>query len=284
MPREMRVLVLGLATAVVMILVVMSVRSMSVRRRLSHFGLVDSSSAQLQQTGVGDEDLVGLSGLSLTMVDLRGNANITDAGLLHIDVDGIQILKLAECNVSDMGMVTVGRMKNLVFLDISNCKITDKGLEHLAGCSALKTLIAADTHVDGSSFGVLRGLALESLVLDRCPLDSAGLEKVSALPNLITLSVEGCSRVDRWDSILQSANLRNVNLSNTAISERVLGHLVASSGLIEIECRKCEVSSRILSDWIPGKNLRRLDLRSTDVDLHQVKSVESWSLVEIKTR
>ena len=82
-------------------------------------------------------------------------------------------LDLTECSISDDGLERLQVLPNLRWLDLSNCEvITDQGLANLAPLTGL-----------------------EYLDLAGCSVTDAGLAHLAGLKNLRYLNFEGCDKI-----------------------------------------------------------------------------------------
>ena len=59
----------------------------------------------------------------------------------------MKYLNLADTEISDAGLINLGKMAGLESLDLTSTKISDDGLAHLYGLKNLKTLTVRQTEV-----------------------------------------------------------------------------------------------------------------------------------------
>jgi Leucine rich repeat/Leucine Rich repeat len=110
-------------------------------------------------SGVSDDGLSHLKGLTnLEVLDLSGT-NVTDDGLKHLrGLSRLKTLSLGRMNVTDAGMVHLQSLSSLEDLDLSMTKITDAGLVNLQGLRSLTKLHLQMTGITDAGLVHLRGL------------------------------------------------------------------------------------------------------------------------------
>lgn len=118
-------------------------------------------------SGIGDDDLRHLKGMTgLRLLDLSGT-KVTDLGLLHLlDCSSLETLWLWDTAITDVGLDLVARLPSLRQLGLGNTAVTDRGLASLAELVDLRLLQLWGTHVEGPGLEHLHGLkTLESVTL-----------------------------------------------------------------------------------------------------------------------
>jgi hypothetical protein len=131
---------------------------------------------------------------------------ITDEGLAHFQhVPGLEELWLHGCkNITDAGMVHVGKLKQLRYLDLGATKIGDAGLAHLSELSNLEHLeLYYYTKITNSGLAHLAGLnKLTYLRLSFTKIGDRGLlhlEKLCGLKDIVLgrtkVTADGISRL-----------------------------------------------------------------------------------------
>jgi len=128
--------------------------------------------------------LASRAGLTqLRELDLTSCDSIGDMGVswLAMHISSLQVLSLSDCNVSDLCMPHLSRLRRLRELSLKGCRdISDKGLVHLSGLGALQEL-----HL-GMAFGD------EMYVYEQSNISDAGLALLGrAAAALRVLSLEG---------------------------------------------------------------------------------------------
>ena len=95
-----------------------------------------------------DADLAHLTRLPKLEVLFLANVQVTDAGLVHIGhLSRLRHLHLCSPDVSDAGLVHLENLINLETLVLDCIEVTDEGLAHLEGLSNLEWLFVYNTQV-----------------------------------------------------------------------------------------------------------------------------------------
>ncbi len=99
----------------------------------------------LLYTNIADNGLERLAPLKkLRVLDLRGCATVTDAGLAHLPaLENLERLKLRNPSVTDAGMKSIKKMKKLKGLWLEDTQLSDQGLADLEGLTALDEFVPA---------------------------------------------------------------------------------------------------------------------------------------------
>jgi hypothetical protein len=95
------------------------------------------------------------------------------------------VFHLSGQDLTDEGLVYLGQLSNLVWLNLANTKITDAGLQSLAPIKSLTRLHLEKTAIGDAGLSHLSGLEnLEYLNLYGTQVSDAGLENLSGLKKL----------------------------------------------------------------------------------------------------
>lgn len=142
----------------------------------------------LRHTSVGEgiEHLHGLSGLE--ELDLN-YTQVTDAGLVQIGkLSNLKRLNLYDTRITDAGLESLSQLPKLTHLQIGRTQITDAGLQSLKRLKTLELLDLTDSPVTDDGIVQLKELyRLESLILSGTAVSDAGLEYLKKLPRLTTV-------------------------------------------------------------------------------------------------
>jgi len=93
----------------------------------------------------------------LTVVDLRENRKVNDAGLAHFkDCKNLAVLNLRGTQVSDAGLSHFKEFKNLTNLILDDTRVSDVGLPDLAGLRVLVALNLPNTRISLSGYEQLK--------------------------------------------------------------------------------------------------------------------------------
>src|SRR5262249_1308852 len=85
--------------------------------------------------------------------------NVSNDGLKHLQhATSIKRIEFdhVDSQISDDGLLHLGKMKNLEYIDLSELKISDDGIIHLAELTNLRGLDLAMTEIRGMGFEKLR--------------------------------------------------------------------------------------------------------------------------------
>ena len=118
-------------------------------------------------SGIGDDDLRHLKGMSgLRLLDLSAT-KVTDLGLLHLlDCTSLETLWLWDTAITDAALGLVARLPSLRQLGLGNTAVTDEGLAALAELVDLRLLQLWGTQVEGPGLEHLYGMkTLETVSL-----------------------------------------------------------------------------------------------------------------------
>jgi hypothetical protein len=142
---------------------------------------------------------------------LLGADFFSDVFLLYLD--GTQ--------VTDAGLEHLKGLTALQGLSLDGTQVTDAGLEHLKGLTALQGLYLDGTQVTDAGLEHLKGLtALQWLYLDGTQVTDAGLEHLKGLTALQELWLGDTQVTDAGLEHLQGLrSLEEVDLSNTKVTD-----------------------------------------------------------------
>jgi hypothetical protein len=131
----------------------------------------------LELTGIEDDDLDALRGLSRVR-DLRLNGcNITGAGIENFPL--LTELRLEGAHVTDVGMACLAALPRLQFLDVTRTQITGETLKHLSGAKWLEYLYASDTAIRDEHLPALHGLKhLHTISFTGTQVTASGVRKL----------------------------------------------------------------------------------------------------------
>ena len=99
-------------------------------------------------------------------------SNVTDTGLVPIELATLRSLDLTHSGITDAGLVNLRKLTELQSLDLSYNKITGDGLQHIKGLAALQSLDLSNTDITDAGLEHLERFAeLQTLVLWRRQCD-----------------------------------------------------------------------------------------------------------------
>lgn len=136
----------------------------------------------LELTGIEDDDLDALRGLSRVR-DLRlYSCNITGVGIENFPL--LTELRLQDSDADDTGMACLAAQPRLQFLDVTRTQITGETLKHLRGAKWLEYLYASYTAIRDEHLSALHSLKhLHTIDLSGTQVTKKGLARLrEALP------------------------------------------------------------------------------------------------------
>jgi hypothetical protein len=183
----------------------------------------------------------------------------------QFDASQIGDINAAKLELTDEQLVHLKKFKNLFRLNLDNTLVTDKSMPIIGSFRQLNELRLSATDITGSGFNLLDGIPLLTLNLDGMNLKPGNLAKIKSLPkyaavincsrthltaqdlafigkceNLVDLIITGNMQIDD-ESAKCLANLKrleNINLADTAITDKALPILLKLPSLHKITVRR----------------------------------------------
>ncbi|KAI8145392.1 hypothetical protein BJV82DRAFT_666651 [Fennellomyces sp. T-0311] len=202
---------------------------------------------------------LSLSNSSSTMVklSLKGCDVITDSGVRFLEgLRNLEYLDASNCKVTDKGIRSLTRLSQLKYLNLSKTKITDAGLQYLVANACFKD-------------------SLETLLLDGCPAvkSSDTLMLINdAFSGLVSLGLASTG-IGRQTAVSRPklVNLQLLDISHTRLTDDdAIQTICAYKELRELRLAGCsQITLRGLG-WF-AKDLRHLEMiqfpsREQDLD------------------
>ena len=133
-----------------------------------------------------DTILGNLNGLPSLRELHAARSQLSDQGMIHVGaVSGLEFLDIAGTNVTDIGVMRIEGSACLEGLILRSTSITDTGLEHLKRLTRLRHLDLRDTQITDAGLRHLQDLtSLEELRLSRTHVTDAGLKHLKRLTGL----------------------------------------------------------------------------------------------------
>jgi len=130
-------------------------------------------------------------------------------------------LAIPDALPDDAAFASIGRCRNLIWLDLGGATITRDGLDRLADCDQMKQLFLSRTSIRENSLAVLGELALlEELDLSGSDLSDATFAALPGLKNLNSLSLANTQISDASIPVLSRLPaLKSVSLRGTRVSQ-----------------------------------------------------------------
>ena len=170
---------------------------------------------------------VGLSNLE-KMSDLRGMSlkgkNVSDEWLEQLSQIGIirqlEFLLMNNCGVTDHGLKLLENSTHIENLGLPDAKITDVGLKYIKNFSGLYSLNLDNTNISDAGMENLSAFTkLKILSLNNTKLTDVGFKQLRKLTHLGYLSLAGTSITDASLEIIAGFhNLETLDVSNTQVS------------------------------------------------------------------
>lgn len=178
---------------------------------------------KLEINALGANDLSPLAGVapgSVQEISFGGGAFPEDQlqHLAHLtDLVG---LNLNNTKISDAGVDRIAGLKSLRKLGLGDTLITDAGLQKLSGLTNLERLWLSNTPITDAGLEHLQSIpSLRRLILYGTQITDAGLGHLTKLPNLERLGLEGTKVTDAGIMTLADAPaLREVSVGSTAVT------------------------------------------------------------------
>lgn len=164
-------------------------------------------------------------------------------------VPSLTLLDLSDTDVSDLGMVQLGKMKTLKSLSLLYCNITGNGVRHIMGLRNLEYLNMDKREVSDDGLRQVRQLTkLKHLDIFSGRITDLGCGYIAKLPNLESLELCGGYIADTGCALLATLeNLKHLNLSqNERITNRGAAALAALYQLRTLNLSHTRVNSSAL--------------------------------------
>lgn len=182
-------------------------------------------------------------------------------------VPNLVSLNLADCDLSDFGMVHIPKFKLLKHLSLFYCNISNHGLRHLSTMINLETLNLDSRDISDDGMYHLRNLKLKSLDIFSARITDIGCIHLKRIKSLESLEIcggnvgdLGCAQLASSlknltslnlghnelitnlgaSSLTALANLKALNLSYTRVNAGALGHLRSLQQLQSLAMYGCE--------------------------------------------
>ena len=223
-------------------------------------------------------------------------SKFTDDGIAHLaGLTQLESLGLSGARrVTDASLSVVARLTNLQELYISDCPLTDDGLEQLAALEKLEKLELLNCeHFEGRGLAFLNGRGLRFLDLHGCDTTDAGLSALRELPSLQTfianynerltgpglaflaqspqlqhVSIDSCPELGDAapQAIANCRELETLDFSETAITDRGVAAMAELQKLDTLDLNHCQHLTDAALATIGGLgNLSELALNRTQV-------------------
>lgn len=128
--------------------------------------------------------------------------------------------------VTDAGLKELGKMKNLTYLDLTNCQgVTGKGVRDLSALTELKYLSLATTGLTNDGLPAIGKMTkLEKLnLMNNFPVTDAGIKSLAGLTNLKVLTLGNTGITDAGlNSLAGLKNLKELDLFGAKVTKKAV--------------------------------------------------------------
>lgn len=232
-------------------------------------------------------NLVNLTKLDLSQCDL-----ISDDAISYLyHLEQLQDLSLGWCRrITDNGIETLvqqpRRSENMRALCLARCQISDIGIAHIARLKALESLnLNGCSDVNSLALGeTLKCLChLESLDVSFCPgiLKSSWQGKINCLKSIdLCYSMVKDVHLSRFTSL---PHLEEINFDSCPIGDWSLAHLADNNvvpNLTTLNLADCDITDLGMSHIPKFKNLRQLSLFYCNISNSGLRHLASMTALE----
>jgi hypothetical protein len=180
--------------------------------------------------GVGDDGMREISGLVALRKLSLDSTQVTDAGLPFLAaMRDLRVIELTNAKISSKGVQVLAEQHPLLEeLWIKNTAFDDEGMRAIEGLKKLRILAIPLTHVTDKGLVSLRHLTgLREFYVGGANIGDAGLTNVSGLVELRKLYVPGDKRVTDLSvqSLVNLTELRDIQVGDTGITQTGIDRL-----------------------------------------------------------
>lgn len=231
-----------------------SIGDTTIATAAAHCDLVSLSA---EGTSISDAALTAVAGTSGLRELYLDRTLVTDAGMLEAlpRLNGLVDLSVANTNVSDTGLVDVGRLSDLRYANFTGTRIADATIGALGRCRGLRYLYADRTAVTDAGVAALAGcVMLEDLSLAKTGVTDHGVAHLTSLPHL-----------------------KFLDLTDTSVGDASLHTMRALKGLRELYLGRTNVTAGGISDHAEGlQHLAVLFVPQQVIDTLGRSALEGW--------
>ena len=216
--------------------------------------------------------LFGIDFISHVELVRLNDSHSVDMLLSHIkELGGLRELELRRTDLSDKGMVSIGKILSLQHLEIGSTNISDKGLTQIGAMEKLRTLDVSDTRITNEGLLFIARLPnLTDLNIESCQqISDAGIAHLVSLSMLISLDLQATRVTDaglRYVStfgeleVLRLADSRN-------ITDDGMHYLAQLTNLRHLDISHLGVTNVGIEVLVDCAKICKLQLQGTSVDL-----------------
>jgi len=197
-------------------------------------------------------------------------------------------VRLQHCPVTDAGLAHLRGLTAVKTLSLRDTAVTDAGIQHLEGLTGLEELLLDATRVSDAGLAHLRLLALlKTLNLTNTRVTDEGLRQIESLRNLEALWLDGLHTTDAGLAHVEALkNLRILSLFLTPMTDAGLSHLEKLPKLAVLSLRGTRVTDAGLVHLRGLTKLQSLDLSFlpvTDAGLTHVEGLAQLTYLNLES-
>ena len=222
---------------------------------------------QVPPSGVTDDGLRHLAGLTNLRVLALPERGITDAGLVHLkDLDNLQELWLDFLPLTDESTTHLRDLTGLKVLRFYQASITDKGMQNFRDMLELEDLQLGESLITDRSMSLIGNMKkLKTLDL-RTKITDEGTVHLAGLSELTWLALSGSAVTDRsLEHIGKLAKLEWLLLGNTVVGDAGIEHLRNHKSITTLYLSSTPVTDQCLDTLATIKTLEHLKLNDTQI-------------------
>lgn len=216
---------------------------------------------------------------------------IADSGVKHLErLVNLEHLKLANSHITDVALSSIGKMKSLKRLGLSNTGITGEGFTEIAGLnvtelmpggapltingyinlskiSSLQKLYLTKTVSDAALEEIGKCSSLQELTVSKAPITDDGIRHLRNLAHLKYLSLSGTSITDNGVKHLRTLKeLQSISLYETQITDTSATYLAELRCLTSVNLSHTTVTAKAVAELSRLPHLKRLTINSANVN------------------
>ena len=232
--------------------------------------------ANLDNTAADDEVLKGLPSQSLSYLYLKGTP-ISDRGVKSLArCRNLEGLHLSGTRVGDEGVRHLGGLEKLKSLDLRSTKVGNAGMQALGTNLALVELRLGNTRVSDEGLKQLKSLvALKELDLSGTGITDAGMSSLKTMSKLLSLDTTGTHSggPPTVDALGCFSSLQILRASGTNIDDHGLGTIAGLKELSILDLSKTAIGDAGVKRLAGHESLENLYLTNTTVGNSGVQAI-----------
>ncbi|MDB4766885.1 hypothetical protein OAG71_04275, partial [bacterium] len=222
---------------------------------------------QKPPSGVTNDGLRHLAGLTNLRVLNLPERGITDAGLVHLkNLDNLQELLLDFLPLTDECTTHLRDLTGLKVLHFYQASITDKGMQNFRDMLELEDLQLGESLITDRSMSLIGNMKkLKTLDL-RTKITDEGTVHLAGLSELTWLALNATAVTDRsLEHIGKLAKLEWLVLENTVVGDAGIEHLRNHKNITTLYLSSTSVTDQCLDTLATIKTLEHLKLNDTQI-------------------